>query len=167
MMSDIRVAPTYIQTICGKRRKLNPFNKASNDLSDYAAFLQTFSVNIVSKLEQQYRTRPTIMSSNQGSSHFVSQSYTSSSFSSSRNGEAPQTWRSTETTSSNPQGTTIHRTSEQPGQLPTQERLQLDAQGKPMLAQPQGQGRIEDVSEADQEYLERMEDEYAKREGGA
>lgn len=27
--------------------------------------------------------------------------------------------------------------------------------------------RIEDVTDRDQEYLERMEDEYAKREGGA
>lgn len=27
--------------------------------------------------------------------------------------------------------------------------------------------RIEDVTDADREYLERMEDEYAKREGGA
>jgi hypothetical protein len=36
-----------------------------------------------------------------------------------------------------------------------------------MLDQLRERGRIEDVGEADKEYLERMEDEYAKREGGA
>jgi hypothetical protein len=51
--------------------------------------------------------------------------------------------------------------------LPTQERLQLDGQGKPVLGQPDEKGKIEDVSEGDREYEERMEDEYAKREGGA
>jgi hypothetical protein len=37
-----------------------------------------------------------------------------------------------------------------------------------MVDQPHGEtGRIEDVSEADGKYEEKMEDEYAKREGGA
>jgi len=53
--------------------------------------------------------------------------------------------------------------------------------GKPTLAEtttipvngtigsgPTGNGnRIEDVSEMDRQYLDKMEDEYAKREGGA
>lgn len=56
-----------------------------------------------------------------------------------------------------------------PGQAPTEERLHLDAQGR--LTQSDGAGnghrQIEDVSDADRQYLERMEYEYAKREGGA
>lgn len=56
-----------------------------------------------------------------------------------------------------------------PGQAPTEERLHLDAQGR--LTQTYGADggnrQIEDVSDADRQYLERMEDEYAKREGGA
>jgi len=112
------------------------------------------------------------MSSNNNNSNFQSYSYTSSSsFTSSSGGNPPQTWSSSETTQSNPQGTTIHRTSEQPGQLPTKESLRLDAQGKPVLQQGSAErGRIEDVSESEErarEYEERMEEEYAKREGGA
>jgi hypothetical protein len=46
--------------------------------------------------------------------------------------------------------------------------LQLDAAGKPVLEGRGGEGgRIEEASEADREYEEKMEDEYAKREGGA
>ena len=109
------------------------------------------------------------MSSN--NSNFQSYSYSSSSFTSSSGNSAPQTWSHTETSSSNPQGTTIHRTSEQPGQLPTKESLQLDSTGKPVLQSGgsggEGRARIEDVSDKDKEYEERMEEEYAKREGGA
>lgn len=101
------------------------------------------------------------------SSHFESQSYSSSTVTTSRDDETPQTWRSTESTSSNPQGTTVHRTSEQPGQLPTKETVHMDAQGKLVPGQSQEKGRIDDASNTDKEYLERMEDEYAKREGGA
>jgi hypothetical protein len=104
--------------------------------------------------------------SNQNS-QFQSKSFITSSFTTSRNDEAPQTWRSTRSTSSNPQGTTINRTSEQPGQLPTKETVNLDAQGKLIPGQSTERGRIEDASDADKEYSERMEDEYAKKEGGA
>jgi hypothetical protein len=100
-------------------------------------------------------------------SHFESKSFSSSTFTTSRNDEAPQTWRSTESTTSNPQGTTVNRISEQPGQLPTKETLQLDAQGKLVPGQVQKKNQIENVSDNDEKYLESMEDEYAKREGGA
>jgi hypothetical protein len=104
--------------------------------------------------------------SNQNS-HFESKSFSSSTFTTSRNDEPPQTWRATESTSSNPQGTTVQRTSQEPGQAPSQETLRMDAQGKLIPGQSQEGGRIENASDADQRYLENVEDEYAKREGGA
>lgn len=75
----------------------------------------------------------------------------------------------TESTSSNPSGTTIHRTTQEAGRDPVSETTRLPAGGS---AAQQVEGidnskRIEDVSDADQAYEERMEDEYAKREGGA
>lgn len=49
--------------------------------------------------------------------------------------------------------------------------MQLDSTGKPVLQSGgsggEGRARIEDVSDKDKEYEERMEEEYAKREGGA
>lgn len=46
--------------------------------------------------------------------------------------------------------------------------MRLDAQGKPVLENSQiEKGRIEDVSEVDKEFSERMKDEYAKWEDGA
>jgi hypothetical protein len=154
------------------------------DLSDYTSFLTSYSDTVLSPPEDQLQIedlfenelfediieeptdRDTVMSSNQQSS-YSSQTFSSSTFTSTSNGGPPQTWRSTESTSSNPQGTTVHRTSEQPGQLPTKETLRLDESGKLVGEQPVTAGRIEDVSEADTEYLSHMEDEYAKREGGA
>jgi hypothetical protein len=123
-----------------------------------------------SKPQHQRRPQDKIQSnslemSNQQSS-FHSQSYSSSTFSSTSNGEAPKTWRNTEHTETNPSGTTIRRTSEQPGQAPTQEMLHYDSEGK-AIEQSNDNKKIEDVTDADREYLERMEDEYAKREGGA
>ena len=154
------------------------------DLSEYTSFLTSYSDTVLSPPEDQLqvedlfedelfediREEPTDIEqimSNQHHTSYSSQSYSSSTFTSSSNGEATQTWRSTESMSSNPQGTTVHRTSEQPGQLPTQETLRLDESGKLVGEQPATTGRIEDVSEADKEYLESMEDTYAKREGGA
>jgi hypothetical protein len=55
-----------------------------------------------------------------------------------------------------------------PGQERQTETLHYDSQGR--LGQSNESnvaGRIEDVSDADKQYEERMEDEYAKREGGA
>ena len=71
---------------------------------------------------------------------------------------------------SNPDGTTVRRTSELPGQQPTDETTFTPSGGR--IAQPDTRGRIEDVTDrdqtdADKQYEERIEDEYAKREGGA
>lgn len=150
------------------------------DLGDYTSFLTSYSDIVLSPPEDELRIEDlfedelfedikdetadteTVMSNKQQSSY--SQSYSSSTFISSSNGGAPQTWRSTESMSSNPQGTTVHRTSEQPGQLLTQETLRLDGSGKLIEEHPVNSGRIDDVSE---EYSERIEEEYAKREGGA
>jgi hypothetical protein len=153
------------------------------DLSEYTSFLTSYSDIVLSPPEDQLQVEDLfedelfedtteepadldkIMSiTNQTS--YSSQSYSTSTFTSSSNGDVPQTWRRTESTSSNPQGTTVHRTSETPGQAPTQETLRLDESGKLVGEQPATTGRIEDISEADREYIERMEDEYAKREGG-
>lgn len=105
--------------------------------------------------------------SNQQST-FQSFSFSSSSFSSSSNGEPPKTTRHSEMTYSNPDGTTTKRTSELPGQQTTEETTYTPSGSR--IAQADTTGRIEDVTEAtdaDRQYEERMEDEYAKREGGA
>jgi len=116
--------------------------------------------------EQQAITSNLLIMSNQQQSTYSSQSFSTSTFVSSSNGEAPKTWRKTENTETNPSGTTIRRTSELPGQAPTEQTLRYDSSGK-VIDQPTDARRIEDVTDADREYLERMEDEYAKREGGA
>ncbi|KAI4240436.1 MAG: hypothetical protein L6R40_005147 [Gallowayella cf. fulva] len=91
--------------------------------------------------------------------------FTSSSYSSSSDGTGNSY---TEATVSNPSGTTIHRTSQEAGQPAVSETTRLPAGG---TAAVQGgtdtERRIEDVTDADRQYEERMEDEYAKREGGA
>jgi hypothetical protein len=96
---------------------------------------------------------------------FQSSSYTSSSFTTATNGEPPKTTRHTEATVSDPRGTTVHRTSELPGQEQRQESIYIPADGQP--DQAEGRGRLIDVTDADRQYEERIEDEYAKRVGGA
>ncbi|OTA98192.1 hypothetical protein M426DRAFT_326191 [Hypoxylon sp. CI-4A] len=109
-------------------------------------------------------------------------SYSSSSvsFSSSttRNGETTGS-RYAEHTSSNPAGTTTHIASQRNGEPLHHERRDYDATGRLLPSGGQalaGSGvdsnrRIEDVSDEQREndrlYEERIEDEYAKREGGA
>lgn len=114
------------------------------------------------------------------SSSFVS---ASSSSGGQRTGQAYQS-----TTHSDPSGTRVQTTSQSFGQPAVQETRKYDANGRQILeggktlGQGQGQGqsggnasrRIEDVTDADENesendrlYRERMEDEYAKREGGA
>jgi len=117
------------------------------------------------QVQQAITSNPFIMSTQQQSTS-SSQSFSTSTFSSSSDGEAPKIWRKTESTETNPSGTTVRRTSEQPGQAPTEQTLHYDSSGK-AIDQGTDAGRIEDVTDADREYLERMEDEYAKREGGA
>jgi len=121
------------------------------------------------------------MSSNQSYSSSstyasVSYSYTSSSSSSSSSSADPEgaSVRYTESSTTDPTGTTIHRTQEERGKAPYSETTHIPAGGQIEDAGP-GSGdsrRIEDVTDEEQarrdkEYEERMEDEYAKREGGA
>lgn len=81
--------------------------------------------------------------------------------------------------SSDPRGTTTRVTTQRNGEAPVEETRHYDSQGRQLLTasgnkQP-AQGRIEDVevedvtdeADADKKYREAMEDEYAKREGGA
>ncbi|KAJ4294587.1 hypothetical protein N0V90_008278 [Kalmusia sp. IMI 367209] len=102
----------------------------------------------------------------QNKSTFQSASY---SFSSSTiNGE---TRSRSEATFSDPSGTRVHRSSQEPGQTAREERLEYDNAGR-RIEDSGIKGRIEDVTdkeqeERDREYEERMEDEYAKKEGGA
>ena len=99
--------------------------------------------------------------SSQSYSTFQSSSYQSSTDS------AGNTY--TEATSSNPSGTTIHRSTQEAGQPPVHETTRLPVGGS-AAQQVSGLGnskRIEEISDTDKEYEERMEDEYAKREGGA
>ena len=74
----------------------------------------------------------------------------------------------TESTTSNPSGTTVHRTTQQAGQPAVTETTRMPAGGGNAQVEGLGSGRrIEDVTDADQQYEENIEDEYAKREGGA
>ncbi|KAJ4357741.1 uncharacterized protein N0V89_002317 [Didymosphaeria variabile] len=105
--------------------------------------------------------------SNQHSSTFQSASY---SFSSSTvNGE---TRSRSEATYSDPSGTKVHRSSQDPGQAARIEKLEYDNAGR-RIEDAGARGRIEDVTDKEEqeqrnrEYEERIEDEYAKREGGA
>ncbi|KAF4629301.1 hypothetical protein G7Y89_g8847 [Cudoniella acicularis] len=110
-----------------------------------------------------------------------SYSYSSSSYSSStstnggrRTGQAYQ-----QTSHSNLQGTTIRTTSQNLGEPAIQETRRYDAGGNLIWEDGRvlgagyssgGAGRIEDISDeraAEKRYEENIEDEYAKREGGA
>jgi len=102
--------------------------------------------------------------SSQSYSTFHSSSYSSYSDSSGRKYQ--------ESTTSNPSGTTTYRSVQEAGQPAVSETTRFSAGGS-AAQQVEGLGgsnrRIEDVTDADADgqYEERMEDEYAKREGGA
>ncbi|KAI1381988.1 hypothetical protein F4677DRAFT_400475 [Hypoxylon crocopeplum] len=112
------------------------------------------------------------------SSNSYSSSSVSYSTSTTHNGETTQS-RYTEHTESDPSGTTKHVASQRTGEPVHHERLDYDASGHLVSSEGRAVGgsgvdpdrRIEDVSdeqrEKDRLYEERMEDEYAKREGGA
>ena len=110
--------------------------------------------------------------SGQNSYSYSSSSFSSSSYNSS-NGGPPQTHSYSEQITSDGSGSTIQRTSQEPGQAPVHETLNVGPNGKYIggsngSGQPRlEQGRVEEVTDADRDYEERMEDEYAKREGGA
>lgn len=75
----------------------------------------------------------------------------------------------TESVTSNPSGTTIQKTTQRAGEQAKSETTRLPAHqnGNSQLEGRSGEKRIEDVTDADREYEEKIEDEYAKREGGA
>ena len=105
------------------------------------------------------------------SSNSTFQSFSTSYSSSSVNG---QTKSHSETTYSDPSGTRVHRTTQNPGEQPREERFEVDSTGRRVEGTgASDQRRIQDVTEEEQQktndkkYEERMEDEYAKREGGA
>ena len=66
-------------------------------------------------------------------------------------------------------GTTIHTTSQRAGEPAHAEttRLPAGATSAQQVEDTDGARRIEDVTDADGTYEGRIEDEYAKREGGA
>lgn len=85
-------------------------------------------------------------------------------------------------TLSDPSGTTVRSSTQNLGEPAVEETRHYDSQGRELLenrASTGGQqGRISDLdvedvtdsaqdSEVDRQYSERIEDEYAKREGGA
>lgn len=112
-------------------------------------------------LNQTQLIKPLAAMSSRSYSTFQSSSYSSSSDSSGNT--------YTESTSSNPSGTTIHRTTQEAGQAPFSETTRVSAGGAAarQVENMDNSKRIEDVTDADQSYEENMEDEYAKREGGA
>lgn len=99
--------------------------------------------------------------SNQSYSTFSSSSYSSVSDSSGNT--------YSQASHSNPSGTTIRTTSQEAGQPAVSEttRLPAGATSSQQVEGTDGSRRIEDVTDADRQYEERMADEYAKREGGA
>ena len=99
--------------------------------------------------------------SNQTYSTFSSSSYSSVSDSSGKS--------YTQASYSNPSGTTIRTISQESGQPAVSETTRLPAAttSAQQVEGTDGSRKIEDVTDADKEYEERMEDEYAKREGGA
>lgn len=100
-------------------------------------------------------------------------SYQSQTFSSTSSSVNGQTTSYTRHTQSDNTGTRVHQTSQEPGQAPREERFEIDNSGRRTAeGTTSGQGRIEDVTDEQQKendrlYEERMEEEYAKREGGA
>jgi len=114
-------------------------------------------------------------SNNFTTSSSFSFSSTTNSSSSSSNGQQTTGHRSVHQTTSDPvNGTTVKSSTQEHGQPAVEQTKHYDPQGRELLEGPGGVGssrQIEDVSESqaqrDAEYEERMEEEYAKREGGA
>ncbi|ETI27511.1 hypothetical protein G647_09702 [Cladophialophora carrionii CBS 160.54] len=116
------------------------------------------------------------MSDRQSGSYYASTSYTSSSSYSSSSGTTDPQGHSksiTETMTSNDRdGTNIRRTTEETGKPTLQDETYIPPGGRQLGGREDGGARrIQDVTdeqaERDREYEERIEDEYAKREGGA
>lgn len=106
-------------------------------------------------------------------------SFQSTTYSSSTSTTNGATTSYTQSTHSDPSGTRVHQTSQKPGQAPREERFEVDSSGRRIAegsSSSSSAGRIEDVTDADKDeqqkendrlYEERIEEEYAKREGGA
>lgn len=114
--------------------------------------------------------------STSSSSYIVSSSSSSSATTNgTSNGTHHSGHRAVQQSYTGPDGQTITTSATQNLGAPViQQTRRYDDQGRDLLDGPQSQGRIQDVSEGDaaqaardREYEERMEEEYAKREGGA
>ncbi|KAF2183399.1 hypothetical protein K469DRAFT_710900 [Zopfia rhizophila CBS 207.26] len=81
--------------------------------------------------------------SSQNQNYSYSSSASFSSFSSTSNG---QTRSYAEQTHTDPSGTKVHRTMQEPGQPPVEERFQYDASGN-RIEEAGTRGRIEDVTD--------------------
>ncbi|KAI1119856.1 hypothetical protein F5Y10DRAFT_259498 [Nemania abortiva] len=102
------------------------------------------------------------------SSNSQSYSYSYYSSSTSSNGGPPQNAAYAERSYTDNTGTTTERMHKLPGQQPVYESSERPAGRRVEGASTaSSQNRITDVTDADKQYEERMEDEYAKREGGA
>ncbi|KAI3327302.1 hypothetical protein HD806DRAFT_486682 [Xylariaceae sp. AK1471] len=99
------------------------------------------------------------------SSHYQSFSYSFYSSSTSTNGGPPQRTTYAERSYTDDRGTLKERLRKLPGQLPVYESTEQP--GGSRVEGSSAQNRITDVTDSDKKYEERMEDEYAKREGGA
>ncbi|KAF2233232.1 hypothetical protein EV356DRAFT_577683 [Viridothelium virens] len=133
---------------------------------------QSISVSnqTTSTLNQSPSTSSKMSSNNTNNSQTY---YSSSSYSSYSSTSDGQTTSYREATRTDPSGTSVARESREPGQAPVQERYHVPSSGSGAIEGGAGgaQGRIEDVTEEEKDagkrYEEAMEDEYAKREGGA
>ncbi|KAJ4994191.1 hypothetical protein SVAN01_00020 [Stagonosporopsis vannaccii] len=102
-------------------------------------------------------------------------SYSSQTFSSTSSTINGQTTSRTQSTVTDNTGTRVYQTSQQPGEPLREERFEVDSSGRRLADGSTGgsnAGRITDVTdeeqkENDRRYEEAMEEEYAKREGGA
>ncbi len=129
------------------------------------------------RLEERLNTRDhfyKLNMSNQKSSNFSSHSSVSFSSSGSVDGQQVSGSRHTQTSHTDSSGTTTSSASQNLGEPVVREERQYDSQGRELLSGTDGAGsnrRIEDVTDEqkrrDEQYEERIEEEYAKREGGA
>lgn len=76
-----------------------------------------------------------------------------------------------QTTHTDDSGTTVKTAHQNLGEPVMQEERRFDSEGRQIVGGSDANRRIEDVDEEqrqrDREYEERIEEEYAKREGGA
>jgi hypothetical protein len=134
------------------------------------------------KQQLHNNNNPTKLPTMSSNNNYTSTSSSSFSFSSTINSSSSRTTdgqttshHSTHQTTSDPvNGTTVRTSIQENGQPAVEQTKHYDSQGRELLEGPGGAGgsrQIEDVSgtqaQRDAEYEERMEEEYAKREGGA